>query len=69
MKTFYRVVTYNDEAFDFPAGGTIMSFVNAGKIDGGFAQEGAFIPYQEMRLVLRIQTQEPVTFMAPAGNA
>jgi hypothetical protein len=73
MKNFYRVFTHNDEFFDFPSSIPIINFVTNARIEGGFFQESVFVPFSEMRLVIKIQTSEPTThinaFMTPAGQA
>jgi hypothetical protein len=73
MKNFYRVFTHNDEFFDFPSSIPMINFVINGRVEGGFLQEGIFVPFSEMRLVVKIQTHEPTsppaTFMTPAGQA
>lgn len=69
MKTFYRVFTRAGEFFDFPAVIPIMPFIVNARAEGGFTQDGAFVPYGEMRLVMRLEVQQPLTFMPPQGQA
>jgi hypothetical protein len=69
VKTFYRVFTHQGEFFDFPAMGSIYSFIVNARIEGGFMQDNVFVPFDEMRLVMKIQVAEPVAFMPTAGNA
>jgi hypothetical protein len=73
VKNFYRVFTHNDEFFDFPASFPMVNFIVSAKVEGGFLQEGVFVPFSETRLVIKIQTPEPTThinaFMTPAGQA
>ena len=69
MKTYYRVFTRNAEFFDFPALVPMMPYIVNARIDGGFTMEGVFVPYDEMRLVMKIQVNEPLNLMPAAGQA
>jgi hypothetical protein len=69
MKNFYRVFTYAGEFFDFPAPVPMIAFVGNARVENGFLSDAVYVPYQECRLILRIQIAEPVQFMAPAGQA
>lgn len=69
MKSFYRVFTHNDEFFDFLALVPMISFILNGKIEGGFVKDDIFVPYGEMRLILKLEIPQPVSFMTPAGQA
>lgn len=72
MKTFFRIFTYEGEWFDFPAVTNLIQFVINGRMEGGFGNDAVFVPYAEMRLVMKLQIndgQPTNVFSMPAGNA
>lgn len=69
MKTFYRVFTRHEEFYDFPALTPMTPFIVNARIEGGFSSNEVFVPYDEMRLIIKIQVNEPLTMMQPAGQA
>lgn len=72
MKTFYRVFTYEGEWFDFAAPTNLAQFVVNARMEQGFISNDVFIPYSEMRLIMKIQVNDGQlnnVFSMPAGNA